>query len=269
VIASIVDSHCHLDHQQFGGEVEALLERAAAAGVQHFLTIGTADGPPVLDVAIRLAERFPNVWATVGVHPHDASKADARTFDELRALSKHPKVAAVGEIGLDYHYDFSPRERQREVFLEQLRIAREAGKPVIIHTREAWEDTIAVLQGPGILHCFTGDAEQARVGVGLGFHLGFGGVVTFPKSDSVREAARVVPENRLLVETDCPYLAPVPYRGKRNEPAYLPHTVRKLAEVRGVSAEEIARVTTNNFVELFGLRALKTNEYTGNSDGPS
>ena len=268
---NLVDSHCHLDHQQFHGDVEALLERATAAGVQHFLTIGTADGPPALDVAIRLAERFPNVWATVGVHPHDALKVDSRTFDELRTLSKHPKVVAIGEIGLDYHYDFSPRELQSEVFLEQMRIAQEAGKPVIIHTREAWEDTIAVLKGkgPGILHCFTGDAEQAQEAVGLGFHLGFGGVLTFPKSDSVRDAARVVPENRLLLETDCPYLAPVPFRGKRNEPAYLGHTARKLAEVRGVTEEAIAQTTTRNFEELFGLRAPKPNSYTGTSDGPS
>jgi TatD DNase family protein len=266
---NLVDSHCHLDHQQFHGDVEGLLERAAAAGVGHFLTIGTADGPPALDVAIRLAERFPNVWATVGVHPHDASKADARTFDELRALAKHPKVVAIGEIGLDYHYDFSPRPLQSEVFLEQMRVAQEAGKPVIIHTREAWADTIAALKGPGILHCFTGDADQAREAIALGFHLGFGGVLTFPKSDSVREAAAIVPENRLLLETDCPYLAPIPFRGKRNEPAYMAHTARKLAEVRGVTEDTIAQATTRNFEELFGLRASKLNSYTGASDGPS
>jgi TatD DNase family protein len=266
---NLVDSHCHLDHQQFHGNVEELLERASAAGVRHFLTIGTADGPPVLDVAIRLAERFPNVWATVGVHPHDASKADARTFDELRTLVKHPRVVAVGEIGLDYYYDFSPRELQSEVFVEQMKIAREAGKPVIIHTRDAWADTIARLAAPGILHCFTGAPEQALEAVELGFHLGFGGVVTFPKSDALREAARVVPENRILVETDCPYLAPVPFRGKRNEPSYLPHTVRKLADVRGVTEQEIADATTCNFEALFGLQGLKANSYTGASDGPS
>lgn len=266
---NLVDSHCHLDHQQFRGDVEGLLERASAAGVRHFLTIGTADGPPVLDVAIRLAERFRNVWATVGVHPHDASKVDARTFDELRSLAKHPKVVAVGEIGLDYHYDFSPRELQSEVFVEQMKIAQEAGKPVIIHTREAWADTIVRLTAPGIMHCFTGTAEQALEAVALGFHLGFGGVVTFPKSDALREAARVVPENRIVVETDCPYLAPVPFRGKRNEPSYLPHTVRKLAEVRDLTEEELARATTHNFKELFGLLGLKGNGYTGASDGPS
>lgn len=266
---TLVDSHCHLDHEKFAGETDELIERAIAAGVRHFLTIGTGDGPPVLDVAIRLAEKYPNVWATVGVHPHDASKANAQTFSDLRALAKHPKVVGIGEIGLDYHYDFSPRELQREVFLEQIRIAGEVSKPVIIHTREAWEDTISISRGPGILHCFTGDEHQAEVGIGLGFHLAFGGVVTFPKSDAVRDAVRVTPADRLLIETDCPYLAPVPFRGKRNEPSYLPHTVKKLAEVRGVSDEEIAEVTTRNFELLFGLRARKTNEYTGSSDGPS
>jgi TatD DNase family protein len=150
-----------------------------------------------------------------------------------------------------------------------MRIAREAEKPVIIHTREAWEDTLGVLTGPGVLHCFTGDADQARQAIDLGFYLGFGGVLTFPKSEALRDAARVVPEDRLLLETDCPYLAPVPFRGKRNEPAYVAHTARKLAEVRGVNEEEIARVTTRNFEELFGLRALKPNGYTGASDGPS
>jgi TatD DNase family protein len=178
-------------------------------------------------------------------------------------------VVAIGEIGLDYHYDFSPRPLQSEVFLEQMRVAQEAGKPVIIHTREAWADTIAALKGPGILHCFTGDADQAREAIALGFHLGFGGVLTFPKSDSVREAAAIVPENRLLLETDCPYLAPIPFRGKRNEPAYMAHTARKLAEVRGVTEDTIAQATTRNFEELFGLRASKLNSYTGASDGPS
>lgn len=264
---NLVDSHCHLDHEQFQGDVEGLIERALAVGVTQFLTIGTADGPPVLDVAIRLAERFPNVWATVGVHPHDAAKANVQTFDALRALARHPKVVGIGEIGLDYHYDFSPREQQRDVFQEQLMIAQEVQKPVIIHTREAWDDTVALLRGPGILHCFTGTAEQALQGVDLGFHIAFGGVLTFPKSDSVREAARVVPQHRLLVETDCPYLAPVPFRGKRNEPAYLSHTLKRLAEVRGADVEELAAVTTANFQQLFALQARKTNGYTGDSDG--
>ncbi|MCU1261664.1 MAG: TatD-related deoxyribonuclease [Bryobacterales bacterium] len=267
----LVDSHCHLDHEQFASDLGEVLARAADAGVERMLVIGTGDGPPELDRAIVMAAGYPQVLATVGVHPHDASKASAKTFDDLRALVREPKVVALGEIGLDFHYNFSPPEVQREVFLEQLRIARDAGKPVIIHTREAWTETMDVLRehwrgGAGIVHCFTGTAEQALEALDLGFHLGFGGVLTFPKSESVREAARITPEDRLLLETDAPYLAPVPHRGKRNEPAYTAHTARKLAEVRGVDAERIASTTTANFERLC-LPALKTNEYTGSSHG--
>jgi TatD DNase family protein len=162
-------------------------------------------------------------------------------------------VLAFGEIGLDYHYDFSPRDTQRRVFERQLEIAAQSGKPVVIHTREAWADTLEALrgwQGGGIMHCFTGDAAQAREALELGFHLSFGGVLTFPKAESVREAARITPDDRLLVETDCPYLAPVPHRGKRNEPAFVVETVRRLAEVRSRTAEEIAALTSRNFERL-------------------
>jgi TatD DNase family protein len=251
---NLVDSHVHLDHEQFQQDLDALIERAHEQGIRRMLTIGTGDGPPKLDCAIRLAARYTGVSATVGVHPHEASKADAGTFDELRALLREACVLALGEIGLDYHYDFSPREAQREVFVEQLRLAREAGKPVIIHTREAWPDTVDILrrewQGPGIMHCFTGDAQQAREALDLGFHLSFGGVLTFNNAEAVRQAAAIVPDDRLLVETDAPYLAPVPHRGKRNEPAFMVETVRKLALVRGVEVEHIAEVTTRNFERL-------------------
>lgn len=251
---TLVDSHCHLDHQQFARELDAILARAAEAGVERILTIGTGDGPPELDRAVKLAGKYPQVFATVGVHPHDAAKATARTFDDLRVLIREERVLALGEIGLDYHYDFSPRDVQHDVFREQLAIAAEAGKPIIIHTREAWEDTVALLRemwsGAGIMHCFTGTPAQAMEAVEMGFYLGFGGVMTFPKSESVREAARIAPEDRLLLETDAPYLAPIPYRGKRNEPAYTAITARKLAEVRGVETEQIAQITTRNFEQL-------------------
>lgn len=268
---SLVDSHCHLDNEQFAGDLDGVLSRAADAGVTGMLAIGTGDGPPELDRAVALSARYPQVYATVGVHPHDASKATAKTFDDLRALIGEPKVVALGEIGLDFHYNLSTPEVQREVFLEQLKIAREAGKPIVIHTREAWDETMAILREhwagrPGILHCFTGTPEQAREAIDLGFHLAFGGVMTFPKAESVRDAARITPADRLLLETDAPYLAPVPHRGKRNEPAYTAHTARKLAEVRGVEPAEIARITTANFERLC-LRGSKTNEYTGSSDG--
>jgi TatD DNase family protein len=258
----LVDSHCHLDDQQFDADREETIQRARAAGVEAMMAIGTGNGPPDLEAAVRLADRYPFIHATVGVHPHDAAKATEETFATLRQLADYPKVQAIGEIGLDYHYDFSPRDVQRSVFERQLSIAEEAGKPVVIHTREAWEDTLAVLrsrwQGGGIMHCFTGDEQQARAALDLGFHLAFGGVLTFPKADAVRQAARITPADRLLVETDCPYLAPVPRRGKRNEPAFLVETVRRLAEVRSVSIEEIARQTTANFERLC-LRAWAGN----------
>jgi TatD DNase family protein len=247
----LVDSHCHLDDAQFAEDREATIERALAAGVERMMAIGTGGGPPDLETAIRLADRYVFFYATVGVHPHDAAKATPETFEHLRDLASHPKVLAIGEIGLDYHYDFSPRDTQREVFVRQLELAREAGKPIVIHTREAWSDTIAILRehyaGDGIFHCFTGGPAEAREALELGFHLSFGGVLTFPKAESVREAAGVTPLERLLIETDAPYLAPVPHRGKRNEPAFMVETARKLAVVLGISAEELATATTRNF----------------------
>jgi TatD DNase family protein len=251
----IVDSHCHLDDPKFDEDREQTIERARAAGVDRMMAIGTGNGPPDLEVAVRQADRYPFVFATIGVHPHDASKATPETYERLRELARHPKVLAMGEIGLDYHYDFSPRDVQRTVFERQLELAAEAGKPIVIHTREAWEDTLAVLKanwrGAGIMHCFTGDVQQANQSLEIGFHLSFGGVLTFPKAETVREAARIVPDEKLLVETDCPYLAPVPHRGKRNEPAFVVETVRRLAEVRSSTPEQIAAITTANFERLF------------------
>jgi len=255
----LIDSHCHLDDQQFDRDREQTIQRALDAGVTTMLAIGTGDGPPDLECAVRLADRYSFVYATIGVHPHDARKAAPATFDRLRELAKHAKVMAVGEIGLDYHYDLSPRDVQREVFAAQLDLAAEARLPIVIHTREAWEDTIEVIRAAGrvpvrgIMHCFTGSAEQARQALDLGFHLAFGGVVTFPKAEEVRQAARLTPADRLLVETDCPYLAPVPHRGKRNEPAFVVETVRRLAAVRGEDAEQLAEQASRNFEELCGL----------------
>ena len=247
----LVDSHCHLDDRKFDGDREQAIERALAAGVERMMAIGTGDGPPDLETGIRQAERYPFFFATVGIHPHDAAKATAESFARLRDLAAHPKVLAIGEIGLDYHYDFSPRDVQRAVFEAQLEIAGEAGKPIVIHTREAWPDTLTLLRrawrGAGIMHCFTGGADEAREALDAGFHLSFGGVLTFPKAGAVREAARLVPDDRLLIETDSPYLAPVPHRGKRNEPAFVVEVARRLAEVRGSTPEDIAELTTRNF----------------------
>jgi TatD DNase family protein len=253
----LIDSHCHLDSDQFDQDREAVIERALAAGVTKMVAIGTGNGPPDLEAGIRLADKYKSFYATVGVHPHDASKP----FDErhLSDLAQHPKVVAIGEIGLDYHYDFSPRETQREVFITQMRIAAAAKKPIVIHTREAWDDTISTIRDHwdpalgGIMHCFSGNPEQAKQALDLGFYLSFGGIVTFPKALDIQESARQAPADRILVETDAPYLAPVPKRGKRNEPAFMIETVRKLAALRGVSEQFIAEATTTNFLRLCSL----------------
>ncbi len=254
---SFVDSHCHLDDKQFSEDRHAVLGRAYAAGVQYMLSIGTGDGPPDLEVAIRQAQMTPRIWATVGVHPNDSAKVTAETFPHLQDLLSHPKVVAIGEIGLDYHWGV-PAETQAPVFRQQLRMAAAAGVPVIIHTRDAWDDTLAVLReelsssGPAcIMHCFTGDVRQAEVCLELGCYLAFGGVATFPKSDAIREAARLTPLDRLLLETDSPYLAPVPHRGKRNEPAYLLHTARVLSALRNEPLEALESQTTSNFERIF------------------
>jgi len=251
----LVDSHCHLDDEKFDADRDAAIERARAAGVERMMAIGTGDGPPDLEAGIRLADRYPFIYATVGVHPHEAAKATPETFDRLAELVSHSKVLAVGEIGLDYHYDFSPRGVQRRIFDEQLGLAARAQKPIVIHTREAWEDTLALVREHrlpfgGVLHCFTGGPAEAEQALELGFHLSFGGIVTFHKAQEIRDAATITPQDRLLVETDAPYLAPVPYRGKRNEPAFMVETARKLAEIRGVTVEHLAEMTTRNFEQL-------------------
>ena len=255
-----IDSHCHLDSEQFNEDREAVIDRALAAGVEHMVAIGSGDGPPDLEAGVRLADRYPAIFATIGVHPHDASKADEETYRRLAELAKHPKVIAMGEMGLDYHYDHSPREIQRDVFVEQMRIARDARLPITIHTRSAWDDTVALLREHwahgnerdpgGIIHCFSEGPREAEQALALGFHISFAGIVTFPKATAIQEAARITPADRLLIETDAPYLAPVPKRGKRNEPAYVVETARKLADLRGVSLEEIARITAGNFGRL-------------------
>ncbi|MDW8130536.1 MAG: TatD family hydrolase, partial [Bryobacterales bacterium] len=254
----LVDSHCHLDDRQFDADRDEVIARALANGVECMLAIGSGDGPPDLEAAIRLAERYPAIWATVGVHPHDARKADEQTWARMRELLRHPRVLAVGEIGLDYHYNFSAPHIQREVFERQLELAREARKPVVIHTREAWDDTLAILRRnwpasdlPCVMHCFSGGPEEARQCLDMGFHLSFAGVVTYPKAVRVQEAARLTPRDRLLLETDSPYLAPVPHRGRRNEPAYLVHTVVRLAELRGESPAELVGAASANFRRIF------------------
>ncbi|MBM3757094.1 MAG: TatD family deoxyribonuclease [Acidobacteria bacterium] len=256
----LVDSHCHLDGHKFDADRDEVIQRAIDAGVTRMLTIGTGDGPPDLDVAIRLAEKYPCIWASAGVHPHDAEKWTDDCAPILRDRMKHPRVVALGEIGLDYHYDFSPRDQQRRVFIEQLQIAREATKPIVIHTREAWDDTFAILkehwQGPGVMHCFSGGPAEAEQSLAIGFAISYSGIVTYPKAPEIREAALLTPLGRMLVETDAPYLAPVPHRGKRNEPAYVAKTAAYMAELLRVPYEQLCNQTSKNFDALFGAAVV-------------
>ncbi len=259
---SLVDSHCHLDNDDFDPDRDEVIQRALDAGVERMVAIGTGEGPPDLEAGIRLADKYPAFYATVGVHPHDAAKATPADLQHLEGLLAHPKVIAVGEIGLDYHYDFSPRDTQQSIFIDQMAIAARARKPIVIHTREAWDDTLALIEQhwtphglPGIMHCFSGGPAEAKRALDLGFYLSFGGIVTFPKALDVQAAAQQAPRDRILVETDAPYLAPVPKRGKRNEPALVVHTAQKLAQLRGETLESICLATTENFRRLLGAGA--------------
>lgn len=256
----MIDSHCHLDSERFVSDQAEVIERALAVGVEHMMSIGTGDGPPDIEVAVRVADRFAPVYATVGVHPHDAAKAEAATYKHIAELLKHPKVLALGEIGLDYYYDHAPRDVQQAVFVEQMRIAADARMPIVIHTREAWEDTFALVERHwkptglgGIMHCFSGGPVEAQRSLDLGFHISFAGIVTFPKSLDIQSAAKMCPAERMLIETDAPFLAPVPHRGKRNEPAFVAHTAAKVAELRGSTVNEVSRQTTANFRALMGV----------------
>ena len=252
----LIDTHCHLDFPDFAPELDDVVARAQAAGVGRMVTISTQVARHAIYEA--LSARFHCVWHTVGTHPHQAGAEPDVPAARLVALSRHPRCVAIGEAGLDYHYDFSPRDVQRQVFLTHIAAARETGLPLVIHAREADEDMIDILTREhargafgAILHCFSSGAELARVGVELGFHLSFSGMLTFKRSDELRAIAAATPPDRLLVETDAPYLAPDKWRGKRNEPAYVARTAEVLAEAHGVSAERMAEITTANARRIF------------------
>jgi TatD DNase family protein len=254
----LIDSHAHLDDARFDGDRDAILQRAWDAGVRRILTIGNGRGPDEMGCGIPIAEAHHWVYTSAGVHPHDASRVEDRHYAELRALAAHPRVLAIGETGLDYHYDNSPRDAQREVFRRHLVLSREVQLPIIIHTREADEDTERMLrENPptaGVLHCFTSSEKLANFAVSIGLYISFSGIVTFPKSEPLAAIARQVPAERLLVETDCPYLAPVPHRGKRNEPAFVSDTAKYIAQLRNLSPEQVAEQTSSNFGRLFAAK---------------
>jgi TatD DNase family protein len=252
----LVDSHCHLDFPDFSGEVDAIVARAQAAGVGRLVSISTRIRKH--DDILAIAERFPDVYCSVGTHPHHAQ--EELDFDTAAIVerTRHPKVVAIGEAGLDYHYDYSPREAQERGFRNHIAAARETGLPLVIHAREADDDMARILEEetgkgpfPAVLHCFSSGPELARRAIALGLSISFTGILTFKKSDELRAIAASLPADRIMVETDAPYLAPGKLRGKRNEPAYVVETAKMLADTRGVSFDQIARQTTDNFFRLF------------------
>ena len=256
-----IDSHCHLDGEEYKEDRAATMERAAAASVDGLVAIGGGAEPGTLACGLEVARQHSGhagvrVWATLGVHPHEAARASAATWDEMQRLAASPEVIAIGEIGLDYHYDHSPRERQLGALERQLRLAADCGLPVSIHCREAFDDCLAAIerQNPprcGVFHCFAGNREQAERVLALGWYLSFSGMLTFARADELRRVAAWAPADRVLVETDAPYLAPVPHRGRRNEPAWVAETGAQLAALRGLSLDEAAALTRGNFFRLF------------------
>ncbi len=268
-IPMFVDSHAHLDGKQFDSDREQVIARARDAGVRTMVAIGNGDGPPQLDAGIQLADRYPFMYATVGIHPHEARLASDHAYSEIERLARHPKVIAWGEIGLDYHYDHSPRDTQKRVFTRQMELAAAVRLPIVIHCRpsdgsdNAWEDCLGLIKSEwapkglgGILHCFTGSWAQAKIALDMSFMISFAGNVTFPKAQQIRDAALQVPLDRMLIETDSPYLAPVPHRGKRNEPAFVKETARQLGELRGIPMDEVGEQTSRNFYSFFKLAEM-------------
>jgi len=255
-----VDSHAHLDDPGFDVDREAVIERARAAGLQYLLSVGGSRGPEELASSIRLSEWHDWIYATVGVHPHEAKHLDEKALEGLRTLARHPKVVAIGEIGLDYYYDHSPLDSQRQAFVRQLELGHELKLPIVIHCRDAWNDLREIVARDwtstglgGVLHCFTGSRQDAFRFLDWGFLISFAGIVTFNKANDLRAVAREVPLDRLLTETDSPYVAPAPYRGKRNEPAYVREVTRKLAELRQIPEEEMGQRAVENFTRFFKL----------------
>jgi len=254
-----IDSHAHIDGDEFDTDRNEVIERAHAAGVSTILNVGTGDPhSDAFERAVELGKSNKSIYTAIGTHPHDARHYDDAAEEKIKDLINNDRVIAWGEIGLDFHYDNSPRDVQIEVFKRQLLAARECNLPVVIHTREAEPETIDILQSTpsrSVFHCFSGSMDLAQRAIELGFMISFSGIVTFKKADELREVAKQVPLDHLLIETDCPYLTPIPYRGKRNEPAYVVEVARCLAGLHGVEMEEMGRITSENFMRFFGIDA--------------
>jgi len=253
-----IDSHAHIDGHEFDADREEVIQRARSAGVSVILNVGTGDPHSgAFERAVELGKTHESIYTAIGTHPHDARLYDDAAEEKIKTLINNEHVIAWGEIGLDFHYDNSPRDVQVDVFKRQLRAARECDLPVVIHTREAESETIEILRneydGSGVFHCFSGSMELAQRAIEIGFMISFSGIVTFKKADELRAVAKHVPLDRLLIETDCPYLTPIPYRGKRNEPAYVVEVARCLAAIHDVDIEEMGRITSENFNRFFGL----------------
>lgn len=256
---TLIDSHCHLDMAELAGDLDGVLRRAAAAGVTAMVTIGAGGPLEANDRAVALAAAHARLHCTVGIHPHEASLASEEILAGIERLARQPKVVAIGETGLDYHYDHSPRPAQCAAFARFIAMARQLELPLVVHLREADADALDILRSEragdvgGVIHCFSGDAASARAFLDAGFHISFSGIVTFKTADALREAARIVPADRLMVETDAPFLAPVPHRGRRNEPALVTCTAAALADIRGEPLAHIAQQTRRNTARLFRL----------------
>lgn len=266
-LVMFIDSHCHLDGARFDSDREQVIAGAREAGIVNMLAVGTGDGPGTLDCAVKIAERHESIYATIGIHPHEAKLAKDSDFAELEQLSRNTKVIAWGEIGLDYYYDHSPRDVQEAVFIRQMEMARAAKLPIVIHCRpsgnsdNAWRDCLDLIEQHwrssgrgGVLHCFTGEWVHAKRALDMGFMISFAGNVTFPKAQQIRDSAAQVPLDRMLIETDSPFLAPVPFRGKRNEPAFVKEVARQVGHLRGMPIEEVGHLTSQNFYRFFQLK---------------
>ena len=255
----LIDSHAHIQGKEYAGEAEAVIARARAAGVEKIIAVGGAGDMSSNTEAVALADSFPNIYATVGMHPHDAKDVGADELRALRELTSHAKVIAVGETGLDYYYNHSPHEVQRRVFSQFIHMARETGLPIVVHERDAAQEAAELLRSEGgrelhgVIHCFTGNYEAACAYLDLGFYLSFTGIITFKNAEPLRQVVRQVPLERMFVETDSPFLTPVPHRGKRNEPAYVRLVAETVASVKNISVEDVARVTTENVQNLFKI----------------